>query len=438
MWTIFLSISIAVFFLSAIAGKVLRIHDKRAQLLTNKNIFLLGVFLSAWIALYPITLEGFAGETASIFKAVLISAHNAVQLFVINLDFMDTLAVVAQQGENLYSIYSIYFSVIFILAPFITFEFILSFFKNLSAYRRLLSCYFFDMYVFSKLNEKSLTLAQSIRKKDKWAALVFADVVSSNDDLPPELLEGVARIDGICFVKDCANIKFIHHRKKKMEFFLMSTDQSENLDHTLLLVEKYKNRKNTKVNLFDSTTISDVLLSNLESGDLVLRRINDAQLFVYQFILEHAVEMFRNAKLVNGKKQISALIIGLGKYGVEMFKALCWVAQVEGYRLKIDCFDLNPNAEEKMKRICPEIFDEKLNGKEIDGESFCDVKVHSDVDVQGAEFYKTLSTMDKTTQAFISLGSDKDNMQVAVALRECFERMGAVDLSIHPLIFTVV
>lgn len=439
VWTICLAASIFIFIVSAIIGRTLKINDKKSALLTNRNVFLVGVFLAAWVVFFPTYFVTFAGSAGDVFKAIFVSAHTAIRLFVIDIDFAETVALSVAAGEVVHGIYSIYCAILFVLAPILTFGFILSFFKNLSAYKRLLDCYFCDLYVFSQLNEKTLAMAESIRKNDKRAALVFANMYTNEEGAyDPELLQGADRIGSINFVKDIAEISIAHSKKTKIEFFIIGENQTENLNQTLSLVEKYKERKNTKIYLFDSETISDVLLSNLDSGELVVRRINDAQLFIYQLLLRRGVEMFKNAMDENGEKYISAVIVGLGRYGLEMFKALCWAAQVEGYRLKIDCFDKDQNAADRLKRMCPEIFSPMLNGQEIEGEAYYQVKVHSGIDVHSSKFYEKLSKLKTTTMTFVSLGSDKENMQVAVELREKFERMGALKSAIHPLIYTVI
>ena len=439
LWTICLSASIFIFILSAIIGRALKIDDKKSTLLTNRNVFLVGVFLAAWVLFYPIYHVSFLGTFGDVFNAILISAHTAIRLFVIDIDFAETVALSLQAGEIVHGIYGIYTAILFVLAPILTFGFILSFFKNLSAYKRLLDCYFCDLYVFSELNEKSLAMAESIRLKDKRAAVVFADMyVKEEGAYDPDLLQGADRIGAINFVKDIAEINIVHYKKRKIEFFIIGEDQTENLNQTLSLVEKYKKRKNTKIYLFDSATISDVLLNNLESGELVVRRINDAQLFIYQFLLRQGAEIFQNAMDENGEKCISAVIVGLGRYGLETFKALCWAAQVDGYRLKIDCFDKNPNAGDWLKMMCPEIFSPLHNGQKIDGDAYYQVAVHSGVDVHSSKFHEMLSKLKTTTMAFVSLGSDKENMQVAVEIREKFERMGALKAELNPLIYTVI
>ena len=76
----------------------------------------------------------------------------------------------------LFESYTVLFSVLLILATLLTLSIILSFFKNVSAYRRYLTHYNCDVYVFSRLNPKVLTLAESLRNnKPKKRLLVFAN-----------------------------------------------------------------------------------------------------------------------------------------------------------------------------------------------------------------------------------------------------------------------
>ena len=65
----------------------------------------------------------------------------------------------------------------------------MSFFKNASAFATYVLHYFRDAYVFSELNEKSLSLGADIRRNHKRALIVYTDVFESNDEVSYELIE---------------------------------------------------------------------------------------------------------------------------------------------------------------------------------------------------------------------------------------------------------
>ena len=53
----------------------------------------------------------------------------------------------------------------------------------------------------SELNEKSIALANSIRKTDERAVIVFADVFEHDDEEKYELMNAARDINAICLKK---------------------------------------------------------------------------------------------------------------------------------------------------------------------------------------------------------------------------------------------
>ena len=106
--------------------------------------------------------------------------------------------------------YTTLFSILFVLAPILTFGFVLSFFKNISAYKRYITHYNSDVFIFSELNEKSLALAKSLHKNDgKNRFFVFTDVFEKEEEQSYELVEKAKELGAVCFKKDIVFILII-------------------------------------------------------------------------------------------------------------------------------------------------------------------------------------------------------------------------------------
>jgi hypothetical protein len=110
---------------------------------------------------------------------------------------------------ELYIPYLAWVATLFVLAPIFTFGFVLSLFKNLSAYIKYLRYYFRDVYVFSELNEKSLILAEDIKNHDGRAVVVFTDVYETDEEQSCEQIEAARQLGAIRFKKDVLVINFI-------------------------------------------------------------------------------------------------------------------------------------------------------------------------------------------------------------------------------------
>lgn len=409
---------------------------KSRRILTPTNTMLVGTFLSSVVIFLPIYSQKFAESAGwtSVWKTVLISLHHAIRLFVIDSDFDEVHNALIGADEVMSAFYSSFAAILYICAPILTFGFILSFFRNISSYRRLIASYFRDTYIFSELNEKSIALASSILEHHK-AAIVFTDVFEQNDEGSYEMTERARELGAICFKKDILSVNFrIHSRKSQVAFFVNSEDEAENLKHALGITDGYRNRKNTVLYVFSTAVDSELLLTSANKGELKVRMVNDVRSLVYRNLYDNGNVLFETAAETDSdEKQIGAAVIGTGAHGNEMIKALSWFCQMDGYRVSIDAFDKDPLARSKFTACCPELMSDKYNGVYVEGEAKYFIDIHSGVDVDTFEFFEEIKNLPLITYVFVSLGSDEANVRCAVNLRVIFEQMG-----IHPVIHAIV
>jgi hypothetical protein len=127
------------------------------------------------------------------------------------------------------------------------------------------------------------------------------------------------------------------------------------------------------------------------------------------------------------------MIVGMGKYGTEMLKALSWYCQMDGYTLNLYGVDRDEAAEDKFAALCPELMSEKYNGVFVPGESRYTIKVFSGVDTATRTFIELVRSLPQLTYVFVALGDDEDNINCAANIRMLCERCGS-----KPVIRTVV
>ena len=162
----FLTISIVLLAAGGIGAVVLyRMPYRKGRVLTSSNCMLAVVFLSSLLLFFPIYAKEFGLDVAGIFKSLLISIHTVMRLFVLDGDFEIILGFQESLSPQVGAAYSAVAAIVYVLGPVLTFGFILSFFKNITAYRDLYMHFMSDLYVFSELNEKSLVLAESIKQR---------------------------------------------------------------------------------------------------------------------------------------------------------------------------------------------------------------------------------------------------------------------------------
>lgn len=390
---------------------------KRRRLLSPFQMFFLGVFISVVFSLIPL------------YNNLLFSLHHTLQVFSLDIDKDEVLGIVKTQAPAVLKYYTCYYSVMFFLAPLMTFGIIASFFKNFYAQFRLVWHRVFHgnaaVYAFSDLNRESLALARSIKENPdhKNASVLFAGAFRSDDENAADLLEDAREIRAICFKKDLLSIDFNILKKSSPLFFFAMNEENSNNKTAIRMAETYKNRDNTSLYLFSSGMESELLLSK-NPGKTIIRRINPARSLISRELYQNGRKLFENSvALPDGSRKIHAVIVGMGEYGREMLKALSWFCQMEGYHLFIDAFGKDRKARSRFAREAPGLLDPSCNGVSVPGEAEYTIRIHSGCDFESADFINMIRKLTDATFVFVALGSDELDIRVAAELRTQFERM---------------
>ncbi len=425
------------------------VRCKSIRRLIPKRILFFGTVLSTFVLVIPITVSSLDRTDCGIIEILFESVHNAVSLFIQESDLEKVLTSIGDVPDWVFRGYTVLFSAFMVFAPLVTVDAALSYFRNFNAYKSFWLHFCASVYVFSELNEKSYTLAKSIASgSDKNRFIVFAGVIDGKDDATLELLDKADELGAVCFKKDIVEINFGFHSKRSgISFFAISNNDADNVQQALKLIERYKYREETNLYVFSISPEADIILSNVfaheehdrDCGSRVkikLRRINEVSSLINRTLYDVGYESIFESAYPDGSgcKHINAIVLGMGHHGTEMTKALAWFCQMDGYKLEVNSFELNVNAEETFKSLCPELMSEDFNGHyDIEGETAYKITVHSGVDVNTESFDKMLASMPRTTYAFVSLGSDELNIAAAVKLRSMFEKLGQ-----YPVIHSIV
>ena len=399
------------------------------------NGLLVGVFLAILVMFFPVHMASAEATFRGVSRSILLSVFHSMQVFTIGCDFTVVSECMQPCPDFLGIWYLLWASVLYVLAPIFTFGFVLSLFKNLTAYLKYIRCYFKEAYIFSQLNEKSLVLAQDLKTKHDHAVIVFTDVFEEYQEGTSELIEAAEQMGAICFKKDITVVDFKKHSKRKpISFFTIGNDESDNLDHALTLIELYKNRPDTHIYIFSTKIESELLLTSVDKGYVKVRRINEVQSLVNRLLYENGNTLFESARETDDdNKKISAVVVGMGRHGTEMVKALTWFGQMDGYELEIHAFDRDPLADEKFTALAPELMSPDYNGVWVEGESRYKITIHPGVDVDSITFAQEIAKIHDATYVIVALGNDDVNVHTSVKLRMYFERM-----KIHPVIHAIV
>lgn len=430
------SASFAVLAASVIGAVALSKIRYKRRMISPFYLFFSGFIVSSILIFWPVYEMIFREDSMGMLKTLLLSVHNTIRLFVVDGEFSFITDHISKDIGWIYTPYTFFAICLFVIAPFLTFGVVLSFFKNLSAYKKFLFGFFADTYVFSELNDRSLTLAADMKKNNRRRLIIFTDVFDKNEEYSYEMVEKARAIGAITFKKDIADIRFnFHSKKKEISFFNIGYDNSENIKQALSLIEKYKNRENTSIYVFTTATDGELLLNRVDKGKIKVRRINEVGSLVSRLLYDEGERIFKSAvESPDGTKHISAVIVGMGQHGTEMTKALSWFCQMDGYRAEINAFDRDVHARSRFAALCPELMDSAHNGNfEDDGDSQYKITVHSRCDIETKKFLDVLQKLPEVTYVFVALGDDTANINASVAIRTLMEKRG-----LKPVIDTVI
>jgi len=434
MWLVCMLLSAAVLVLFAVLPLTPLGIGKDGKRIGMFRFLLAGVFLAGFFLFFPVHFSDARTAAAGSWRTVLLCLFNSMQIFTIGTDFDLVTNAMGTCPETLEAYYKVWAAFIFVLAPVITFGFVLSFFDNIFGRLAYLWGWFRETYVFSELNERSFALAEDLHKTKPKAVFVFTGIRENGEEVA-ELQQQAKKLGAICFRKELSALKLQHHSKKaKISLLAIGTDEKENLNLALTLIEQFRDRENTRLYVFSTKTESELLLTSSHKGKLKVRRIHAVQSLIYRELYENGYRFFQEALPgENGEKNICAVLVGLGQHGTQMLKALSWYGQMNSYRITIHAFDKDPLAEEKFAALAPELMSEAYNGVFVEGEAQYTIKIHPGVDVNTAAFAKQVGNIPGITYVLVALGNDDSNINTAVNMRMLMERARC-----HPRIQTIV
>ncbi len=409
--------------------------------------YVAGVFIATVLVFIPIYYVSYCfGDRYTFVRPLFLSLHNALRVFILDGEFDIVKKAVKGLCEPLHVAYSLYCAVLYVIAPVLTLGTVLSFFKNFVSEIRYRFCGKKTIYIFSKLNDGSMTLAKSIRNKypDKKAVFVFTDVYEQDNEISHEFALEASHIHAICLKRDVTQLDILS-KKGDVEIFLIDENEAENVSQASLLTEQFNRvnkKQNIKIFVFAKGRENGYIIDSLNYGNLLdralyaefashtfkIRRVNSVKQLVWRTIPKAG--LFERCE----NKTISAMIAGIGSFGTEFFKMLVWYCQTEGYSLELNVFDKGRKTdsgekysiESVLARQCPELF--QMNPCNRDGEARYDIKCYDGIDFSNDSFEKlwedeaTRKRLMRTSFVLVSLGNDDVNIETAVYLRSLFDR----------------
>ena len=340
------------------------------------------------------------------------------------------------------------------------------------------------------------------RRKNR--IIVFADVFEKSEEKSFELVLQARRLGAYCFKRDIVDVGLKRHWIKgaTQKIYFIGENEDENVEQALLMIEscvkvKKFNHENVHFYIFATTVESEALIDSVDNGNMTVRRINENKNLVYatlydplkekmekdaeretqkkrgienESILDETKEgaetfktsvsaediIFNHAICENVKAEengqdvanvvykLRILIVGLGNYGMELLKTLCWTCQMMRHELEIYVFDKEKDARDRIAKAAPDLI--AHNGKRIDGMPYYEIVfggeecltndagqilknskgepiiIDNGTDVRTRGFYQKLDKIlgGSISAAYVTLGEDELNIETAMGLRAYF------------------
>lgn len=424
---------------------------KKRKSVNSMQVLFAAIFVAALFLMLPAFFVAYGQDLFGPAKSFVYAFQKSLQVFAtkdvfsVVYDSVDSIPADIRQGY-----YALTLAIQF-FAPLLTFGFLLTFFKNLYSICKYTLLFWKEVHVFSELNEKTLILGESIldssyekQKKQKnifrfikarllEPVIIYTDVIEKKKGERYEQAERARNMGAMLFNKDLTFINFgLPFSRRVIKFYVISDDENEKVRHSAHIIKAY-DKPGVSLYLFSDDIRSEKLLASQKMEKMKVLRINDVQSLIYHNLYDHGERLFAHAAKYN-EKTVSAVIIGMGQYGTEMFKALTWYCQIPGYGLKINVFDRDKSTLEKLTAACPELME--MNRNTVEGEAHYDITVHSGVDVNTYEFIKRMKEIKDATYVFVGLGDDGRNISAAEKARSiyagiCPEKMPVIETKIY-------
>lgn len=211
------------------------------------------------------------------------------------------------------------------------------------------------LYIFSEINNETVTLAENIRENSEKAELLFF----SKED-PDDTADLRKRLRCSIISDNIAHFDINAQNRKVFVYFMSQVDEN-NLNTFLDVISALKNKspeEQQNIHLFTATCdpSAELIVDSIDKGLVNTTLINEERMAVYALLEKYP--LLKYAK----NKHISVLICGFSKAADEMLRAVSWCGQLYGYTLSVKL--AGRNIDEKIndfKAKYPGLFTERYD-----------------------------------------------------------------------------
>ena len=286
-------------------------------------------------------------------------------------------------------LYFILINFLFLALPSLSLSFVITYLEKLVTYIRFKMAKNKKILIFSEINEKSLSIAKNMKGN---CAIIFTNVINKTD----------IDIKSIKTNKNVLDIKI--SPKSDVTFYMVYQNEERCLNETLELIDKYKDRDNTKIYLVSKSDEAPTILDSTDKGKISLEIINEKERIIFDLLNDKP--LFLNS--VNDT--ISILIVGCGDVGQEFLKDSIWCGMMPSYKLKVLVVDINADIiRENINIESPELLDNY------------DIKFINE-DIKSKKALDAIKARSDINYILVSMENVEKNLDMAIILRRLFLR----------------
>ena len=417
-------------------------------------VFVLGLL---WFSRFVVD---HANQELNTVEAVFDSLVHALQTFSLDADYTKYTAegkdFFVQNGFPVFAgAYGILVSILHVLALILGGALILDILSRSFSMIWLFFKPFCHKFVFSELNEESVTLAEDIVRDKNYEsilppkykfgrkALIFTDAYRDDEsEKNSELFNRAKAIGAICIKKDLLHLSL--RKSKSVDYFLIDKNSGANLSALASLLDsekkqpwpkrRIKEKEEPCVRIFtflqddsECSMAATIYRGSKYAGYVMARSIRDYMNASLNLLYD--VPLFLPLLPKDGRcKRLTLTILGGGHIAEEVFKAAFWCGQMIDVKLKINVVASNADLfKQRIENKCPELMESCKAGSEI-LRVFPERNVYNEPYCESLDFIRIddvhyLSGLGKdilkeTDYYVIALGDDGRNIEIANMLKE--------------------
>lgn len=298
-------------------------------------------------------------------------------------------------------------TLIYVLAPVFTIGFVFNYVRKSFDSLFIRTLIKKDIYIFSEFNDNTLVFANSLKRNNNKAVIIFAK--------SEKLLE----YKGFLFAEFSVERIFeIINITNSVHIIFADKDEDSSLNRFFSFKDKAYNKK-VEVYVYSTKREAEYIIDEVknENSNMDIQLINTEQLLIFDTLWNYPLY-----SKISDDKKFNITVFGIGNMGASFVKDVLWCTSLAGFETTINLID-REDAEKNLTAKCPHIDISKHNIN-VYREDMCGKKL--------SEFVKDIN-IGKTNYIFVSLGDDSLNVDVSSKLRLYFARENK-----YPAIVTVI